>query len=192
MQQRSILMTIPTTTDTVSRRTALAGIGAGGLGVALAASTRQASAQDATPTAMTGHPIVGPWIVDKDVAVMTDVPSIVVFTADGGLLDPSEGVAGVWQPTGPSSAAWTLIDVLADPPGYVAVRSIAEIDASGDNLAGPYSFTVVGADGTVMASGEASSTAVRLQVEPIEAGGTPIAAIPTWEPAPPADATPTS
>jgi hypothetical protein len=180
------------TRDSITRRTALAGLGAGGLGLALAASTNKASAQDATPAAMAGHPIVGTWVFDKDVAVMTDVPSIVVFTADGGLLDPSEGVAGVWQPTGPSSAAWTLMDVLADPPGYVAVRSTAEIDASGNNLAGPYSFTVVGADGTVMASGEASSTAIRLQVEPIEAGGTPIAAIPTWEPAPPPAATPTT
>ena len=177
----------------VSRRTALAGLGAGGLGLALAATTRQASAQEATPAAMAGHPLVGTWIFDKDIANPSELPSVVVFTADGGLLDPSEGVAGAWQATGPRSAAWTLVDFLTEgPAGYVVVRSTAEIDEGGDALAGPYSFTVVAADGTVLASGEASSTAVRLPIEPIEAGGTPLAGFPTWTPAPPADATPTS
>ncbi len=183
-------MKSPRCTLSVSRRTALAGLGAGSLAIAVAA--RQATAQDATPTAMAGHPLVGTWIFDKDIATMTDVPSIVVFTADGGLLDPSEGVAGAWQATGPRSAAWTLVDFITDPHGYVAIRSTAEIDDSGNALAGPYSVTIVGADGTVMFSGEASSTATRFQIEPIEAGGTPLAGIPTWEPAPPPDATPTT
>jgi hypothetical protein len=179
--------------STVTRRTALAGIGAGGLGLALAAASRQASAQETTPTAMAGHPLVGTWIFDKDIANPSEVPSVVVFTADGGLLDPSEGVAGAWQATGPRSAAWTLVDFVTDgPAGYVVVRSTGEIDEGGDALAGPYSFTVVAADGTVLASGQASSTAVRLPIEPIEAGGTPLAGFPTWTPATPTPSTPTS
>ena len=186
-------MTTSNTAQSVSRRTALAGLGAGGLGLALAATTRLADAQDATPTSTAGHPLVGTWIFDKDIANPSEPPSVVVFTADGGLLDPSEGVAGAWQATGPRSAAWTLVDFLTEgPAGYVVVRSTAEIDEGGDALAGPYSFTVVAADGTVLASGEASSTAVRLPIEPIEAGGTPLAGFPTWTPAPPPAATPTS
>jgi hypothetical protein len=46
--------------DTVSRRAALAGLGAGGLGLALAASGRSAAAQDAAAE-MASHPIVGAW-----------------------------------------------------------------------------------------------------------------------------------
>jgi acetyl esterase/lipase len=45
-------MTASTTRPTVSRRTVLAGLGAGGLGLALAGSGRQAAAQDATPGAL--------------------------------------------------------------------------------------------------------------------------------------------
>jgi hypothetical protein len=183
-------MTDNRTDSSVTRRTALAGLGAGGVGLALAATARHATAQEATPATMDGHPLVGTWIFDKDIANASDVPSIVDFTADGGLLDPSEGVSGAWQATGPRSAAWTLIDFLTEgPAGYVVVRSTAEVDAGGNTLAGPNSLTVVGADGTVMASGPGSSTAVRLPIEPIEAGGTALAAIPTWTPAPPESAT---
>jgi hypothetical protein len=177
----------------VSRRTAVAGLGAGGLGLALAATTRQASAQEATPYRMVGHPMVGTWIVDKDVDSTTDVPSVVVYTADGGLLDPSESVAGAWQATGPRSAAWTLVDFLTEgPAGYVVVRSTGEVNEGGNTLDSPYSVTVVGADGTVLPSGQGLSRYSRLPIEPIEAGGTPLAGFPTWTPAPAADATPTS
>ncbi len=140
---------------------------------------------------MAGHPIVGTWIFDRDIAVTTDTPSIVVFTPDGTLLDPSQGVAGVWEATGPRSAAWTLVAFIeGGAGGYVAVRSIADVDESGNELAGPYSFTIIAPDGTVMTSGNASSTATRMSIEPVEEGGKPLAGFPTWEPAPPADATP--
>jgi len=173
----------------ISRRTALAGLGAGELGVALAA--RGTSAQDAT--AMADYPMVGMWVVVRDVTVDTDAPSIVVYSADGGLIDPSQGVAGTWQATGPRSAAWTLIDILPDgSSGCVAVRSTGKIDEGDDDtLDAPYSFTVIGADGTVMVSGEGMSCDTRLMVEPIDAGGTAPPGFPVWAPAPPADATPT-
>ncbi len=180
-------------TPAVSRRAALAGLGAGGLGLALAATARRASAQEAMPYPTAGHPLVGTWVFDRDVDDATDAPRVVVFTADGGLLDPGEGVAGAWRATGPRSAAWTLVAFLPEgPAGYVAVRSTGEVDAGGDALAGPHSFTVVLADGTVAASGRARSTATRLPIEPIEAGGAPLAGFPTWEPAPPTAATPTA
>ncbi len=54
-------MTTSNTSQSVSRRTALAGLGAGGLGVALAATVRHASAQDTTPASLAGHPLVGTW-----------------------------------------------------------------------------------------------------------------------------------
>jgi hypothetical protein len=176
--------------DAISRRSALAGLGAGGLALALAATAPLASAQEAT---MAGHPMVGTWVVDRDTTTETDAPSVVVYTADGGLLDPSQGVAGVWKATGPRSAAWTLVPFIqAGAGGYLAIRSTGEVDEGGNTLDSPYSFTVVAPDGTVMASGQGMSRYTRLQIEPIEAGGTPLAGFPTWEPAPPTAATPTA
>ena len=182
----------PRPTTAVSRRAALAGLAAGGLGLAVSARGGTAAAQEATPYPTAGHPLVGTWVFDRDVDDATDAPRVVVFTADGGLLDPGEGVAGAWRATGPRSAAWTLVAFLPEgPAGYVAVRSTGEVDAGGAALAGPHSFTVVLADGTVAASGRARSTATRLPIEPIEAEGTPLGGFPTWTPATPETATPT-
>src|SRR3954449_3256619 len=85
----------------VSRRTALAGLGASGLGIAMAAPIHHAAAQDATPTAMADHPIVGTWVLVRNITNTTEVPVVVVFTAEGSFIDPGQGVAGVWKPTGP-------------------------------------------------------------------------------------------
>ncbi len=54
-------MTTPQRASSVSRRSALAGLGADGLGVALAATTRHAAAQDAA-TERAAHPLVGTWL----------------------------------------------------------------------------------------------------------------------------------
>jgi hypothetical protein len=188
-------MTTPRTTDIVSRRTALAGLGAGGLGLALATSVRQVSAQDATPADMAGHPIIGTWIVDRNPDDPADPPTAVVFTSDGGWIDPVLGVAGVWQATGPQSAAWTAIGLLDDGAGgYFALRTSGEIDEAGMNFAGTGTVTIVAPDGTVVTTlaGGPSSHGVRLQFESVEAAGTPFTGVPTWTPAPPAGSTPTS
>ena len=185
-------MTTPISDSAVSRRTAMAGLGAAGLGIALAASPHGASAQDATPMAMAGHPLVGTWIVIRDVESTNASPSIVVYSADGGLSDPSQGVAGSWMATGPRSAAWTLVDFLDGDGGYVVVRSTGDVDEGDNSLDSPYTFTVVGADGTVLASGPGMSRYTRLPIEPMEAGGTGLAGFPTWTPAPPTEGTPTS
>ena len=177
----------------LSRRAALAGLGAGGVGLALAASAPRTSAQEATPTAMAGHPIVGTWIIDRDVTSTAEVPVVVLFTADGGFVDPRQGVAGAWEPMGPRSAAMTIVPFTdAGAGGYVVVRSTWELDEGGDAMSGPAVVTVVTPDGTVVATNELRSSATRLRVEPMASGGQPLAGFPTWTPAPPADATPTS
>ena len=186
-------MSTPRSNAAVSRRSAIAGLSAGGLGVAMAA--RGASAQDATPTATAGHPIVGTWIVDRNIATGAEAPVVGVFTADGGFTDAYQGATGVWEATGPNSVAFTLIAFNGPPEattGYAVVRATWEIDASGETMSGPANVTVVLPDGTVVATEEFSSTATRLRVEPMDNVGSPLAAFPTWEPAPPADATPTA
>jgi hypothetical protein len=178
--------------STVSRRTALAGIGAGGLGVALTATASHAAAQEASPSAMAGHPIVGTWIITRDITNTTQVPVVVVFTADGGFIDPGQRVAGVWEPTGPQSAAMTIIPFIEEGNGgYGVVRATMEVDEGGDTMTGFSAITIVAPDGTVVASPEGSNgRATRLQVEPMENQGMGLTGFPTWTPAPPA--TPTS
>jgi hypothetical protein len=179
----------------VSRRTALAGLGAGGLGVAVTTAVRPAAAQDASPASMAGHPIVGTWIIVRDVTNTTEPPVVVVFTADGSFIDAYQGATGVWEATGPNSAAFTLIPFNGPPQatsGYAVVRGTWEIDDGGATMRGSANVTVLTPDGMVVATGELSSTATRMQVEPMENQGKPPAGFPTWSPATPEAGTPTS
>jgi hypothetical protein len=61
----------------VSCRTAIAGIGAEGLGLAIAITSRHASAQN-SGSAMASRPIVGAWMVTASIG-----PSQAIFSADG-------------------------------------------------------------------------------------------------------------
>ena len=144
------------------------------------------AAQDGTPAAGAGHPLVGTWFVDAFPDDPTNPPDLSVYTADGGVIDISGGQAagGAWEATGPRTAAVTFVfvDDTEDFAGTFTIRATVEVDAAGETFAGPYSFTVVAADGTVLDSGEGTARATRLAVEPVEAAGTPVAAVPTWMP----------
>jgi hypothetical protein len=120
------------------------------------------------------------------------MPTTNVFTADGGLIDPSVGAAGVWTATGSDTADFTLIAIFAEDGGsYFLVRSTITVDAEGTTATNTYTTTHVAADGTVLESfPPASATYLRLRVEPQSAVGQPLAGFPTWAPAP--MATPTT
>lgn len=174
--------------DTVSRRAALAGLGGGGLGLALATRVHSAAAQDA---ASTGHPYIGVWLVDRDPDSSADSPTINIMTADGALIDPLLALGGAWEPSGPRSAMFTLLTLInGGLGGYVVIRGFDDVDEAGMNTSGMYSVTIVGTDGVVLRTVEGRSRATRMPVQPIEDGGTPLAEIPAWTPAPPPNATP--
>ena len=118
-------MTTPQTGNAVSRRTALAGLGAGGLGLALAATARPAAAQDATAEAMANHPIVGAWMVAAPTG-----PALAVFLADGtniqGVPTAQAGPQGVtftgaqvgtWEPVSERGIHFTGVQLLTDATG---------------------------------------------------------------------------
>ncbi len=63
-------------------------------------------------------------------------------------------------------------------PGEKA--GIEEVDATGDTFTSPYSYTLVMAGGTVVEFGQSTVRVTRVPVEPIEAEGSPPAAVPTW------------
>jgi len=119
-------MTSRSTDSPVTRRTALAGLGAGGLGLALAVTARHAAALDATAETMADHPIVGVWN-----AMTPGGPSLATFLADGSATfanpttaaDPARGVVyqsasvGTWEPTGPRGVHFTASLVITDANG---------------------------------------------------------------------------
>lgn len=107
---------------TVSRRTALAGLGAGGLGLALAARGTAAQEGAGDPA----HPLVGTWAVVTTGGV---VPQI--HGADGSVIaafppnyvDPVLGLTfqgpglGRWEPGDERSGPFTFFQALSDASG---------------------------------------------------------------------------
>jgi hypothetical protein len=107
-----------TLTDSISRRTALAGLGAGGLGLAAAATTRSVSAQDAAAD-MANHPMVGVWLGGR----APDELGPIIFAEDGTVtnsgptvsMGPDGAIAfstpalGVWEPASERGIHFTFI-----------------------------------------------------------------------------------
>ena len=151
------------------------------------------TAQVGTPVATAGHPLVGAWVIDtsaEDPAgpqEATVPPDVTVFTDEGTVIDstPFGGTGvGAWEATGPDAAALTFVIPVEedDFAGSVIIRATLELDATGETFSGPYSYTVVAADGTVVDAGRDMVRGTRITVEPVEAEGTPLAAVPTWMP----------
>lgn len=110
-------MTTSNTRQPVSRRTALAGLGAGGLGVALAAATRQAPAQGAA-TDLSKHPAVGIWLSTNpggtgSAAIYADgtvdLGLFPVSAGPGGALQYGNAGLGVWEPVGDRGTHFTAV-----------------------------------------------------------------------------------
>ena len=154
-------MTDHRTDPNVSRRTALAGLGAGALGLALATRRLAAFAQDATPVAVPteGHPLVGAWeVTEYDEQPLPAPATYAIFDPDGtwfhyggqslyggwGFL-----VIGAWRPTGARTAEAVeiyeklvtferLLDLASPVPADaleqqpIKFRFDAEVDASGN------------------------------------------------------------
>ena len=141
----------------VSRRIALAGLGAGGLGLAVAATPRPAAAQEATPVPMAGHPLVGTWIVTISGPPNPPGPALISFTSDGIVtqLDPIRGNGmGTWVATGARSGLLTLIFVNYAPGSTTdfeslgVARNMMEVDAAGDAYSGQGEIEFRALDGT--------------------------------------------
>lgn len=152
-----------------------------------------ASAQEATPSSRAGHPLVGTWIVDTNTETNTDAPEIGIFTADGSTfgLGASRWVSGAWDVADDTAGTATLVGVFeGDRSGYVVLRGIHTVDASGDIWTCDCTFTVVGADGSVLDAGSAPAVAHRIPVQGVDLAGQGLTDMPIWTP--PMTATPTS
>jgi hypothetical protein len=121
-------MTTPRLDRSLSRRTALAGLGAGGIGMALATRGRIATAQDAPSDAKADHPMVGVW--------MTTTPSGLapgIFSPDGtvviivpatqnsplGMTYVSTEI-GTWEPISERGIHFTAVQLHSNADGTYA------------------------------------------------------------------------
>ena len=118
-------MTTRPTNRFVSRRSALAGLGAGGLGVVLASSGQRVSAQEGAGD-LASHPLVGTWLVmtPDGVVPQTFSPDGSTFAAFApNYVDPTLGLTfqgtllGRWEASGERSGHFTLIQALSAPDG---------------------------------------------------------------------------
>jgi hypothetical protein len=180
------------------RRSVLLSAVSGALSGALAVG-RRATAQEATPSAMATHPMVGTWNVTTPAG-----PSLAVFFADGtniqGLPATQVGPQGVtfvgpqvgtWEPTGPRSIHFTGVQLHSDAngtfTGTVTIDGYPEVSEDGRSILDDQSQVIVtirDAAGTVLqevpGAGAPPVTGVRMSVgSPGFSAGTPMASTPT-------------
>ena len=190
-------MTTSNTGPSVSRRTALAGLGAGSLGLALAARGHSAGAQDAA-SQMAAHPIVGVWMVNTPrfgLAPSIFFPDGTVVVARPATQAGPQGVAfvssevGTWEPVSARGVHFTSVGLRSDAngtyTGSVTIDGHPTVSEDGQTFvddspdSGP---TIRDAAGTVVAAprGQPPVTGIRMGVgSPGFPEGTPTAGTPT-------------
>lgn len=117
-----------TSKSSISRRKAMAGIGAGGLGVALAVSSTRA----AQTMSLADHPMTGVWLAMANPPLPDDpqVAAPSIFGADGTVLlsvpitqAGQQGVqfnspyVGIWEAYDERTAHFTAVQMLSDASG---------------------------------------------------------------------------
>jgi hypothetical protein len=184
----------------LNRRRLLGSAGALAATLGLASHVEQASAQEATPTGMATHPIVGAWMVSTPIG-----PALAVFAADGtniqGVPTAQAGPQGVtftgaqigtWEPTGPRSIHFTGVQLHTDAAGTftgtVTIDGHPRVSDDGQTFiddAPETTITIRDAAGSVVEviksfPGGPPATGVRMSVgAPGFPDGTPTAGTPT-------------
>jgi hypothetical protein len=135
------------------------------------------TAQEATPTDMSGHPLVGTWLLDTNADDPDDAPEVTIFTADGAYISvDAEGLPslGVWEANGERTALLTIVSPGMEEEAFAGtflVRAAIEVNAAGDSFTAQYTGEFVEPDGTETGEyGPGTATATRIDVEEM---GTP-------------------
>lgn len=168
-------MTTQSSSQLVSRRSTLAVLAGGGLGLAITAAGRSATAQDAT-SEMATHPVLGTWAVAFEPAKPAQHVVLITFHADGSMVwsHPFGGIGiGVWTATGDRAVdSMTRFQNIADTagayvPGTVTTWSSFTVEDD-DTLSERAVVEVRDAQGAVVATfpHEAVSPFTRLTLEP--------------------------
>ncbi|MDQ3043962.1 MAG: hypothetical protein M3R06_02250 [Chloroflexota bacterium] len=127
-------------------------------------------AQEATTADST---LVGTWLLDTDVEITDDPPSVIRFSADGGYVQvEAEGFVtlGVWEASGDGTATLTIVSPGTGEEGAfegtTVIRATIEVDASGDAFTAQYTLEFIAPDGTSDGQyGPGTATGTRITVE---------------------------
>jgi hypothetical protein len=150
-------------------------------------------AQTGTPAA-TGQGFVGAWRLTFDTPLGPS-QSLLTIMADGTVLfsgqpvkPAAEGVPvtfisaghGVWEQTGPTTAAITWVGLVTNGEGNLLASATDSVEATlgvdGDSWSGSYSATVANPSGQILYVGGATVRATRITVQPLATpAGTPTA-----------------
>jgi hypothetical protein len=160
----------------LSRRTAFAGLGAGGLGLALGAHVPGAAAHEVATAA---HPLVGTWFLDNGSANLTDALDTFTLHADGTYVEANADGSvrlGAWEATGPTTANLTIVAYTRDEDGAsrggITIRLAIDLNPDGNSYTAEGTIELIAPDGSSSGqAGPATGTATRMAVE---APGTPI------------------
>jgi hypothetical protein len=155
-----------------------------------------ATAQEATPSTMSGHPLVGTWLLDTNADDPANAPEVTIFTADGAYISvDAEGFPnhGVWEATGERTAGLTIVSPGMEDEvpfaGTFVVRASIEVDETGDSFTAQYTGEFITPDGRESGEyGPGKATATRITVEEMGTPAGPIEVLFEGE----AAATPTS
>jgi hypothetical protein len=165
-------------TSSVSRRSALGGVGAAAAVMGLS-RVNNVRAQD-VGSELSAHPLVGAWRVTSDPNEPNSSepadPSYYVFHADGTALT-STAVAGVgvgvWRPTGGRTAdrSVSYVDLDPDPNhlehGEATGSTSVTVDESGTAFTETGTVQGKAIDGTVLFTIPSINIGTRLEVEPM-------------------------
>src|SRR4051812_36389635 len=102
---------------------------------------------------MAPNPIIGAWVLDTDTSDTADASSVIVFGADGTVVESDVGAqeSGVWEAMGPDQVAVTLRGYQGDDPGAVSsvtIRATVTVAADGQSFTAPYTLEFGQPDGT--------------------------------------------
>jgi hypothetical protein len=185
--------------ETVSRRTALAGLSAGGLGLAMTATSgRPVAAQDASPTALVGHAMVGSWqmLAGDALGAPSGDPTTATFSAEGTVILTGRPIRpalpglpwtltsfatghGAWRAVDEQTVDFTVVHVRSDETGTyrgtTTVSGTITIDADGRSITGQETFTAVDQEGALLNAFPGEFVGSRIEVQPMAELGTPSA-----------------
>lgn len=139
----------------------------------IASISAPSAAQDATPSPSALHPVVGTWLL-VDTEDPDEPPSLVIFTSDGIYqqtdFDGTTGF-GVWEATGPTSAAMTFMQQFSNEEGEfggsATIRATIEVDPDGTTFTAIYTLEFGGEGAPSGEFGPGDVTATRMNVEPM-------------------------
>jgi len=165
------------------------------LGLGVANPAVGTAAQDEAAAA--GHPMVGSWRETISEPGFSSFEVLTAYHADGttvgggttafatgpaevALLGPG---VGVWEATGPESAAYTVEFLITDAVGSdvrrETITGVRQFSADGQSFTGELRYEIREADGTAEVAGERTESGTRMTVVPFDAMVVPDPATPT-------------